>query len=79
MKPTGLILRILMALALAAGILPLILVPSFGASPPGEPPTVVEISLDDIIEPVTAEYIKRGIDDANHIGAEAVLLELSTP
>ncbi|MGH9455233.1 MAG: NfeD family protein, partial [Terriglobia bacterium] len=34
---------------------------------------------DDIIEPVTAEYIQRGIDDANHIGAEAVLLELSTP
>ena len=79
MKPTALIVRILTALALAAGMLSMIPVPSFGSNPAGEPPTVVEINLDDIIEPVTAEYIKRGIDYANHTGAQAVLLELSTP
>lgn len=40
---------------------------------------VVEISLDDIIEPVTAEYVENGIRAANEEGAAAVLLELSTP
>jgi membrane-bound serine protease (ClpP class) len=41
--------------------------------------TVVEIKLDDIIEPVTAEYVDNGIRAANNEGAAAVLLELSTP
>ncbi len=41
--------------------------------------TVVEIKLDDIIEPVTAEYVENGIHAANDEGAAAVLLELSTP
>jgi membrane-bound serine protease (ClpP class) len=41
--------------------------------------TVVEVNLDEIIEPVTAEYVRRGIVDANRIHAQAVLLELSTP
>lgn len=50
-------------------------------SPPtaGHGPTVVEISLDDIIEPITAEYVENGIRAANSEGATAVLLELSTP
>ena len=37
------------------------------------------ISLDDTIEPVTAEYVERGIRAANEQHASAVLLELSTP
>jgi membrane-bound serine protease (ClpP class) len=41
--------------------------------------TVVEINLDDIIEPVTAEYVQRGIQAANDEHAAAVLLDLSTP
>lgn len=52
------------------------------ASPSSEPahaPLVVEIKLDDIIEPVTAEYVENGIHSANREGAAAVLLELSTP
>jgi len=40
---------------------------------------VVEINLDDIIEPVTAEYVERGIQLANQEHAAAILLELSTP
>ncbi|MGH9430886.1 MAG: NfeD family protein [Terriglobia bacterium] len=79
MKPTGPILRILTMLMVAAGILAVILDPAFGSNPEAGPPTVVEVDLNGIIEPVTAEYVKRGIDDANHIGAAAVLLELSTP
>jgi membrane-bound serine protease (ClpP class) len=41
--------------------------------------TVVEINLDDIIEPVTAEYVERGIQAANDEHAAAILLDLSTP
>lgn len=52
-----------------------------GPSPaaPTPTPTVLEIDLDDIVEPVTAEYIERGIRTANDGNAAAVLLELSTP
>ncbi|HUI44058.1 MAG TPA: nodulation protein NfeD [Terriglobia bacterium] len=42
-------------------------------------PRVVEIDLDDIVEPVTAEYVVQGIRAANDEGAAAILLELSTP
>lgn len=55
---------------------------AFILAEPVEPttaPQVVEISLDDIIEPVTAEYVEDGISTANREGAAAVLLELSTP
>ena len=45
----------------------------------GSSETVVEINLDDIIEPVTAEYVERGIQTANDEHAAAVLLDLSTP
>lgn len=45
----------------------------------GHSPAVVEIRLDDIIEPVTAEYVESGIRAANDEGAAAVLIELSTP
>lgn len=41
---------------------------------------IVEITLDDeIIHPITAEYITRAIDHANRIKAQAILLNLSTP
>jgi membrane-bound serine protease (ClpP class) len=49
------------------------------AAAPTPPPTVVEIDLDDIIEPVTAEYVVNGIRVANNENAAAVLLEVSTP
>lgn len=51
-----------------------------GAPPTSSnPPLVVEIDLNDIVEPVSAEYVEHGIAHANQIGASAVLLELSTP
>ena len=40
---------------------------------------VIEIRLEGIIEPVTAEYVERGIAYANRLHANAILLELSTP
>lgn len=42
-------------------------------------PVVVEIHLDGIIQPVSAEYVEHGIAYANQIRANAVLLDLSTP
>src|SRR5215831_17448279 len=43
------------------------------------PPLVVEIDLDDVVQPVSEEYVIRGISYANRVNAQAVLLELSTP
>lgn len=40
---------------------------------------VVRLKVDATIQPVTAEYIQRGIDYAAHEHAQAVLLELETP
>lgn len=42
-------------------------------------PVVVEIKLQDMVQPVSAEYIKRGIRHAGDIHAAAVLLTLDTP
>ena len=42
-------------------------------------PVVVEVDLNDVVQPVSEEYVKRGIMYANQVNAAAVLLELSTP
>jgi len=42
-------------------------------------PLVVEVDLDDVVQPVSEEYVTRGISYANQVNAAAVLLELSTP
>jgi len=40
---------------------------------------VLRITIDDTIQPITAEYISRAIDEAQHRNAQAVLIELNTP
>lgn len=40
---------------------------------------VLRIVVDDTIQPVTAEYISRGIDQAQRTNAQAVLIEMNTP
>jgi len=40
---------------------------------------VVVLHLDDTIQPVSADYLKRGIDRAADMRAQAVLVELNTP
>ncbi len=62
----------------------IILAAALGSSRPAEsaapnPPVVVQINLDGIIQPISAEYVERGIAYANRIHAQAILLELSTP
>ena len=45
---------------------------------PGNP-LVIKLTLHDTIQPITAEYLKRGLDDAAARHAEAVLISLGTP
>jgi membrane-bound serine protease (ClpP class) len=53
---------------------------AFAGSPQNlQPPTVVQINLDDVVHPVSAAYVKDGIDHAKAIGASAVILRLNTP
>src|SRR3569833_1604729 len=40
---------------------------------------VVRVKVDDTIQPISAEYISRGIDYAAQQHAQAVLIELHTP
>jgi membrane-bound serine protease (ClpP class) len=42
-------------------------------------PQVVILHLDDTIQPISADYLKRGIDRAAEIHAQALLVELNTP
>jgi membrane-bound serine protease (ClpP class) len=40
---------------------------------------IVQIDLDDIVHPVSADYVKKGLDHAKEIGARAVIIRLNTP
>ena len=42
-------------------------------------PLVVKLTIHDTIQPITAEYLKRGLDDAASRHAAAVLISLGTP
>lgn len=69
------ILRWLLALCMVAGSLGL-----FGVGPVRAGAGDVHLlTLDDIINPISARYLERGIADAAGQGAAAVLIELSTP
>jgi membrane-bound serine protease (ClpP class) len=43
------------------------------------PPTVVKLTIHDTIQPITADYLQRGLDEAARIHAQAVLISLGTP
>src|ERR1700727_1560000 len=40
---------------------------------------VVVLHMDDTIQPISADYLKRGIDRAADLHAQAILVELNTP
>lgn len=42
-------------------------------------PTVVELKLAEIVHPVSADYVVRGLDYARQVNAQAVLIVLNTP
>ena len=48
-----------------------------GAQPAG--PTIVQIDFDDIVHPVSADFVKAGLAHAGEIQAQAVVLRLNTP
>jgi membrane-bound serine protease (ClpP class) len=65
-----------LVLALAAGSLVL-----GGGTALGAPaqPRVVELRLNGVVDPFTADYVRDGIAQANDRGADAVLLTIDTP
>ena len=64
-----------MALTALAALLPA----SSPAQTAASSPLVVKLSIHDTIQPITAEYMKRGLDDAASRHAEAVLISMGTP
>src|SRR6476619_6081481 len=40
---------------------------------------IVRVTVDDVIHPISAEFIGRGIDEAAQTHAELVVIELRTP
>lgn len=62
--------------AFACGLCAALLFPASVAAQNG---TVVMLHLDDTIQPISADYLKRGIDRAAEVHAQAVLVELNTP
>jgi membrane-bound serine protease (ClpP class) len=51
----------------------------FATPSPAQSPLVVKLTIHDTIQPITAEYLKRGLDDAATRQAAAVLISMGTP
>ena len=56
--------------------LPVLLIPGSARAQSGK---IVVLHLDDTIQPISADYVKRGLDRAAEMHAEAVLVEMNTP
>lgn len=65
------VLRTVLCAALAMILLPV--------AAPASSPLVVKLTIHDTIQPITAEYLKRGLDAAASRHAEAVLISMGTP
>jgi membrane-bound serine protease (ClpP class) len=65
------------ALALAAAVLPLWGFASAEAQ--GVTPTVVEVRLEGVVDPFTANHVTQGIEAAEEASAAAVLVTMDTP
>lgn len=48
----------------------------FAAAKPG---VIVKLTIHDTVQPVTADYLQRGLDEAARLHASAVLISLGTP
>ena len=49
------------------------------APSPAGSPVIVQINLDEIVHPVSADYVNDGLDHAKEIGARVVIIRLDTP
>jgi membrane-bound serine protease (ClpP class) len=71
------------AIWLVTALAVLVAFPAFSQASPEVPqpgaPQVVVLHLNDTIQPISEEYLTRGLTLANEIHASAVLIELNTP
>jgi membrane-bound serine protease (ClpP class) len=67
------------ALYLAMSV-PLPAQPSMPLTGQADPtPIIIKLTINDVIEPITAEYLQRGVQEATREHAQAILLSLDTP
>ncbi|HTW47605.1 MAG TPA: nodulation protein NfeD [Acidobacteriaceae bacterium] len=62
--------------ALACGLIAALLFPAPAAAQSNR---IVVLHLDDTIQPISADYLKRGLERAAEMHAQAVLVEMNTP
>ena len=62
--------------AFSSAILPFLFASLFSVPASAQ---VLKVTVNDTIQPISEEYIARGIDEARRTGAQAVLIELDTP
>lgn len=55
------------------------LLPKAAFADAAKPNVVVKLSIHDTIQPITADYLRRGLDEAARLHASAVLISLGTP
>ena len=65
------------AIVLAALVALAALLPLRAQSPTA--PLIIKLTIHDTIQPITAEYLKRGLDEAASQHAQAVLISMGTP
>jgi len=46
---------------------------------PPDSPVVVKLTIHDTIQPITADYLQRGLDAAARLHAQAVIVSMGTP
>jgi membrane-bound serine protease (ClpP class) len=49
------------------------------ANADGAKPLVVKLTIHDTVQPITADYLQRGLDEAERLHADAVIVSLGTP
>jgi membrane-bound serine protease (ClpP class) len=57
----------------------LLILLAFALPAPAQSPLVLKLTIHDTIQPITAEYLKRGLDEAASRHASAVLISMGTP
>ena len=60
-------------------LLGLIIVTSLAFKAQAASPTIVVLTIDGVINPVLADYVSRGIEDAEERNATAVIIQMDTP
>lgn len=75
MKPS----RRAAAVLLLSWLLPLSAFAAFFAANADNTPVVVKLTIHDTIQPITADYLERGLDAATQLHAKAVLISMGTP